>query len=187
MDNGKLMVDTTFTVHMPVLQLIRARFPHIYNLDFKIQVLAGKRMISVDSHIITVNGNDRHGNRPMVGVGLETHSHLKIFNPLKTILRNNLSQLFVERTVGVFRGNPNFDLVTGFFPLQGILQTADDIAISVQVIQRVARTRCVQHLPGIIFQCVIYAYDRPFCNSHFLTMTPPLPASTHISDSQLLL
>src|SRR5690606_41567180 len=72
------------------------------------------------------------------------------------ICRNQLRAVFA---IGVFGFNGDLNMITALLALQGFFQAGDDVACTMQVCQRRTASRAVDHLTGVVGECVIDGYS----------------------------
>ena len=63
---------------------------HLLNRHAEVQVLPRKWVIAVYGDIVVLYLGNTDRNRPLIGIRLELHTDLEVFNSLKTIARNHL-------------------------------------------------------------------------------------------------
>src|SRR6185369_7129447 len=72
----------------------------------------------------------------------------------------------VALAVGFVRRDGNVDLIAGILSVEGRFKTGNDVAGAVQVVERSASLRGIDHLPVVAGQRVIDADDLVLCDAH---------------------
>ena len=124
-------------------------------------------MVTVNSHFITLDRGDGHDLHAAIRAGgMELHAGLELVDALEHVATQHGNQLGAEFTIGVFRLNGNFQLVTRLLAFQFLLKTRDDVAGTLQVNQRTTTGGRIQYFAGIIGECVFNRYGFVRSNLH---------------------
>jgi hypothetical protein len=156
------------SMRVTMLQFIRLGSADFMDRYGKVKVLASERVVTVDRHIITVNGDDPNRYRSLIGAGLKLHSRGQIFDPLKTLFRNNLSEVGIGFAIGIGWLYPHCRAVASLFALNPCLQARDNIAMAVKIDQWLPRLGLIDDISFIIFEFIIHRNNGTFGNLHNL-------------------
>ena len=113
-------------------------------------------MITVDGLVVTVDiadGNDLHA--AVRARSVELHAHFQGVDAFEHGAAQSRDQLGAVFAVGFFRLDGNVQLIANLLANQGLLETGDDIAGTMQIHQRRAATGAVDHLTGIVGQGIV--------------------------------
>jgi len=70
-------------VHVPVGELFLGGRADRGDLDIEVQILAGEWMVAIERHEVPAHLSDRHGARPLRGLGLKPHADARIADALE--------------------------------------------------------------------------------------------------------
>ena len=147
---------TTGLVYMAVGQLFFGRSTDILDRHIEIQMLTGKRMVTVNSHVIVLHLDHSDGYRPLVGAGLKLHADLYILDALKTLFRHDLLKSGICLAVAFLGADADLHLVTRGFPAEGSLKAGNDIVVAVQIGERLAWLGLIDHRALVSAQGIIH-------------------------------
>ncbi|MCY1359468.1 hypothetical protein D9M69_460400 [compost metagenome] len=113
-------------------------------------------MVAVDGDVVAVDvadGDDLHA--AVRGRGMELHADFQHVDAFEQAAIEGADQFRAVLAVGFFRLDADVELVAGLLADQGLLQTDDDVAGTVQVDQRSAARRAVDHLAGVVGEGIV--------------------------------
>ena len=151
---------------MAVCQLIFSRRANFCYFHCKVQVLAREGVVAVDSYYVAFNLGHAHSNWPVVSTGVELHAYLQVFYALKAIAGYLLLQCGVDIAIAIGRRDANCDIVPCLLALEGTFQARNDVAVPVEVSQRVARLGLIDDCATVFGECVIDRDDGSCFNLH---------------------
>src|SRR5690606_41540284 len=108
----------------------------------EVQALAGQRVVAVDYHVVTVgvaNGDDLHA--AIRAGSVELHAHFQLFDAFEHAAVEGGHQLGTVLAIGFARLDSHTPPAAGLLAFEGLFQTDDDVAGTVQVHQRSAAGR----------------------------------------------
>ena len=147
---------TTFAVDMTVSKLFSQGLANADHLDLEVQALASQRMVAVDNHIVAVEVTDGDDLHAAVRAGsVELHAHFQLVDAFEHAAVESGNQLGAVFAIGVHRLDGHVQLVAGLLAFEGLFQTDDDVASTVQIRQRRATGGAVDHLTGIVGQGIV--------------------------------
>src|SRR5882762_3243643 len=144
-------------VHVPVRELRLRGCPHLGNLDLEVQALAGERMIAIEGHQVASDLGDGHGPHAVPGLRLQPHPHLEVREALEGTAWHALHESLVILPVAIGRRDRHLQLVPSVLARQLALETGYEIAMAVQVRERLAPGGTVDDIAGVILQGVVDA------------------------------
>ena len=112
-------------------------------------------MVAVDGDGVAFDLGHGDHQRTALGLRLELHARLDALDTLEGVTRHFLDQLLLYFAVTFGGGNLGVDLVAGGLAFEFLFQTRNDVAGAVEVGQRLAAFRAVQHFTCIIGQGVV--------------------------------
>ena len=147
---------TTFAVDMTVGDFFIAGVTHGDDFDLEVQTLASQRVVAIDGYIIAVDITDGHDLHAAVRTrGVELHAHFQGVDAFEHGAIERSHQLGAVFAVGFFRLDADFNFIASLLANQGLFQTNNDVACTVQVYQRRAASGAVDHLTGIVGQGIV--------------------------------
>src|SRR5260370_25212017 len=164
-------------VHVPVRELRLGGCTHLGNLDLEVQALAGERMIAIEGHKVAGDLRDGHGPRAVPGLRLQPHPHLEVREALEGTARHALHESLVKLPIAIGRRDRHLQLVPSVLARQLALETGYEIAMAVQVRERLALRGTVDDIADVILQVVVNADDLVLPDAH--TGPSVLTPSTH--------
>src|SRR5690348_11601908 len=143
------------SVDVPMRQLFLRRLPYALDLDVEVEMLAGERMIAVESHHVALHVCDGHRSGACLRLRVQMHAWLNVLDAAQSATGNALHEALVVLAVA-FRGrNPHADLVADVMTRQLPLQSRDDVAVAMQVGERLAGGGAVDDRARVVFQGVV--------------------------------
>src|SRR5882757_10336820 len=76
-----ISVVSPWTMHVSVRKFFFGGIPYVDEIDSKIQGLAGEGMIAVNRDHVAGHGGHGHGARPLLRLGMHTHSDRDLVDP----------------------------------------------------------------------------------------------------------
>lgn len=147
---------TTFAVDVAVCDFFFAGITHADDLDLEIEALASERVVAIDDHVIAFHIADGHDLHAAVRAGcMELHADFQLIDTFEHGAVEGGNQLRTVFAVGILRLDGDLDLITTLLAFEGFFQTGNDVACTMQVDQRRAAGRAVDHLTGIIGEGVV--------------------------------
>jgi hypothetical protein len=165
------VVVAAFTVDVAMRKFFVGRFAHVGDLDREVQGLARERVVAIDGHVVALDLRDGDVDRPLVIATLELHARLQVFDALERGLRHDLDKLRVAHAVTLFRHHVDLELIAGLLAFQRLLEARDDMALAVDVSQRLATVGAVDDVALVVGQRVVEGNDVAIADLHeFLAM-----------------
>src|SRR5215469_9465537 len=157
---------TAGPVHVTVRELFLGRRSHRSHLDLEVEVLAGERVIAIECHEVAIHPRDRHRTRTLRGVSLQPHADPHVADALQCAPRYLLHEAVVVFPVTIGWRDLHLQPVTGLATCQLVLEPGDEIAVTVQVRERLTLSGAVDELTGIIAQRVMDTDDLILADAH---------------------
>ena len=120
---------STWPVNVAVRNLGRVRFTHAYNLDVKMQLSPGKRVIEVNIHHFRANLDDGHSLDALFGSKSRLHADLESGRLGQVLLGDTLHPTVASQTVTQLGGNGHGKRFTRDVIQYRRIQTADNIGV----------------------------------------------------------
>src|SRR5579871_4074383 len=124
-----MVVMTTWTVYMSVLQFFSSSLADAQHLNVKVKFDSCQGMISVYGDFIQPYVSNRYD---LSVVGLKLHSVLN-FLIAESRTRNFLNHLVALHAVAFFRAHFQFEFVALFLPFEALLHAGNEIANSLDI------------------------------------------------------
>src|SRR5947209_5012452 len=131
-----ISVVSPWTMHVSVRKFFCSGIPYVHEIDIKIQVLAGERMITVNGNHVAGNGGYGHGARPLLRLGMQAHSDSDLVDSLEGTPRHLLNELVTAFAVTVRRRHFDSQFLAGALAFQLALETGNQVAVAVQIGER---------------------------------------------------
>src|SRR5271156_229485 len=142
-------------VHVAVLELLGSRTAHLDHFDVEMQRLIGERMIAVEGDHIAHDRGHREYPHALVGLRLKLHALADLARALQGTLGHALHQRLVARAVALFGRQTHLDAVPLGFALERLFQAGYEIAVPLDVGERLAARRAVEYLAVVVFERVV--------------------------------
>jgi len=153
-------------VHVSVRELLLGRGAHPGDLDLEVEVLAGKRMIAIESHEVAPHLGYRYRSWPLLGLGLQAHADPHIIDALERTARNLLHELLVVFAVTFGWSDLHLQSVTRLAARQLALEPGDEIAVTMQVREWLTFGGAVYYLARVVAERVMDADDLILSDAH---------------------
>jgi hypothetical protein len=163
---ANLVMMTARTVHVAVRDFFFSRFAHFLNFNVERQILSRERVVAINRHHVALDLSHRHHARASIGLHLKLHSDLDVRNAAKRTTRYFLDQRLVVLTVRFGCDNLHLQLVAGLFALELTLQSWNEIAIALEVRERIAASRRIERFALVVREGVMNRYDGVLSDLH---------------------
>lgn len=100
-----MVVMTIRTVGMAVGDFIGSGSANGFHSHFKIEVLAGEFVVSIQVNIIALHGGHGDNRRAMRGFRVKFHARHDLINPLEQVTRHDLHHAVFAQAVALFWRN----------------------------------------------------------------------------------
>src|SRR5262245_3428395 len=152
------MVVAARPVHVAVRDFLVRRLPHLLDLDREVERPARERVVAVHRHEIALDLHDRHEARPLRTARAHLHAGREALAPAEPVARDHLYQALVARAVAMLWRDGHVDPVACGLAHERLLEPGDDVALAVQVAERRAAGRGLDHVALLIAQGVMQRY-----------------------------
>ena len=159
---------STTLVNVAVCDLFFSRRANFLDRHVEVEVLARERVVTIDSDIVVFDFNHTNRDRALIGVGLELHPGLKIFDALKTLLRHDLLQCWIDLAIAIFWIDAHFCSLTNELTCEGSLEAWNDVTMTVKIDHWLSRLGLINHSSFIIFKGVVHCDYCAICDLHNL-------------------
>lgn len=146
-------------VGVSVVEFFGGRSADVDDADFKVERLTGQRMIGVDGDLGVAHIGDDDVARTGLRVGGEVHARLDALNTFESIARHGADELLEAFAVAFVGGYGDLQIFTGRPARQLPLQPRHNLARAMKVGHRITTLGAVDHLPGVVPQCVLEEHD----------------------------
>lgn len=150
-----LVLMAAFSMDMAVFNLLAASFADIRDFNLKIEVNPGEGVIAIDAYTFPLNSNNGHEVGTLITPGFKLHSWLHIDVLWKRRPGDVLNHLLIPIPISVLRFNSHRELIANFPANEFRFQPGDEIALAVQVRERRALFRLVNHHTFVIGQGIV--------------------------------
>ncbi len=163
-------------VSVAVLKFFGSGVANVNHLDFKVERLARQLVVAVDAHCALLHVHHAEHPRSLGRVGLELHSHIDLAGVFKTVAGNVLNERGIVLAKAFLRRNGDRQLIALGFAFQRRFQPRNNIARPMQVGQRIALFRRIEHIARIIRKAVgerepwQAALPQLFCSSGWMLL-----------------
>ena len=138
------------SMNMAMSKLLFSRITYFSNGHREIKVFACQWMIPINCNFLAFDFGDAYRNRPLLSICLKLHADLKLLHALKAVTRDNLLKRWIKFTIAIRRIDPNVDRLTGLLTFKCGLQTGNDVAVTVEISERIARLRLVDQSAFVV-------------------------------------
>ena len=156
----------TGTVDMSVVEFFLGGVAHLADGDIKVKRYSSQRMVAVDGDIISYNLGDDDGLLSEFTFGMQLHTFLKFLSSFDLIGWNHRNILGIMHAVSLLGGDADLERFPGAPPLHGLLQTPDDLSLSMNIGKRFAAGRGVDHVLIVIGESIIKSNDGALGDFH---------------------
>ncbi len=138
-----------------MLEFLGCGFADVDDLDGKMELFAGERMVRIDGYLVVRDTDDGYDLSAFFTVGFELHSDLDLGICSEFALVDLEYEALVALAVAFGRRNDAIDLIAGPFALEVFFEPLDDIVVAVEIDERFAVRGRVDEQPLRVFEIVI--------------------------------
>jgi hypothetical protein len=155
MDPAKLAAMPARAMSMPVLQLVRSRFPHLDDLDIEREVDSRKRVVSVQQDFVTFNGLHRHDRSEPILIRLKLIAHVEFAFDREQRSLHSLNLRGIAFAIGLLRRYRDAGFLACHRAARLCVKSVDDLPCSLEERHGIAARGAVNHAPTRIAQGVV--------------------------------